>query len=93
MVEMAMFNVQRAISPKAGKSELRFMCSASRLIMLYICVKFRENIERTRVRSRNGHFQYLRCSKGRNSKSRLTRVTFFLVCVFCTLSHIKCLHL
>ena len=31
MVEMAMFNVQRAISPKAGKSELRFLvfCKSS----------------------------------------------------------------
>ena len=43
-VEMAMFNVQRAITPKVGKQMLRFMCSALRLIMLYICVKFGENI-------------------------------------------------
>ena len=50
------------------------MCSASCLIVLYICVKFCENIERTGVHSRNGYFQYLLCSKGRNSKSRLTRV-------------------
>ena len=28
MVEMAMFNVQREISPKVGKSELQFMSSA-----------------------------------------------------------------
>ena len=39
-----MFNVQRAITPKVGKPELLFMCSACHLIMLYICVKFRENI-------------------------------------------------
>ena len=51
MVEMAMFNIQRAITPKAGKPELRFMSH-----VLYICVKFRENIsdgirvmERTRM--------------------------------------------
>ena len=43
MVEMAMFNVQRAITPKVGKHELWFLCSARRLIMLYICVKFGEN--------------------------------------------------
>ena len=56
MVEMAMFNVQRAITPKVGKPELRFMCYACRLIVLYICVKFGENIsdgigviERTRM--------------------------------------------
>ena len=44
MVEMAMFNVQRAIPPKVGKPELRFMCSACCLIVLYICVKSRETI-------------------------------------------------
>ena len=44
MVEMATFNVQRAITPKVGKPELWFICSASRLIVLYIFVKFRENI-------------------------------------------------
>ena len=43
MVEIAMFNVQRAITPKIGKPELRFMCSVCRIIMLYICVKFCEN--------------------------------------------------
>ena len=53
---MAMFNVQRAVTPKVGKPELEFMCSARRLIVLYICVEFRENIsdgirviERTRM--------------------------------------------
>ena len=28
MVEMAMVNVQRVITPKVGKSKLWFMCSA-----------------------------------------------------------------
>ena len=44
MVEMARFNVQRARTPKIGKPELGFMCSACRLIVLYFCVKFGENI-------------------------------------------------
>ena len=44
MVEMVMFNVQRAITPIVGKPQLRFMSSARHLMMLYICVKFRENI-------------------------------------------------
>ena len=34
------------------------------------------------MHSRNGYFQYLLCSKGRNSKSRLTRVTFFFLFCF-----------
>ena len=44
MTEMAMFNVQRVITPKVGKPELRFMCSAHLLIVFYIGVKFPENI-------------------------------------------------
>ena len=39
-----MFNVQRAITPKVSKPELRFMCSAYYFMMLYIGVKSRENI-------------------------------------------------
>ena len=35
-------NAQRARTPKVGNSELQFMCSVRRLIMLYICVKFHE---------------------------------------------------
>ena len=42
MVEMAMFNVQRAITPKVGKPELWFMCSAHHLMVLYIGAKFCE---------------------------------------------------
>ena len=53
MVEMATFNVQRAITPKVGKPELWFMCSANCLMVLYICVKFGENIsESIRVMER-----------------------------------------
>ena len=37
-------NTQRVITPKEGKPELRFMCSARRLMAFNICVKFRENI-------------------------------------------------
>ena len=44
MVEMALFNVQWAITPKVGKPDLQFMCSACLLMVLYICVKFGENI-------------------------------------------------
>ena len=44
MVEIAMFNDPRAITPNFSKPELWFRCSAHRLIVLYICVKFHENI-------------------------------------------------
>ena len=37
---------QRAITPKVGKPELRFLCSARRLMVFNICVKFHENMLR-----------------------------------------------
>ena len=37
-------NTHRAITPKVEKSELRFMCSARRLMVFNVCVKFRENM-------------------------------------------------
>ena len=44
MVEMAIFNIQRTITLTVGKQELRFMCSARRLLVFNICVKFHENM-------------------------------------------------
>ena len=79
MVEMAMSKVHRAIIPKVGKPELRFMCSARRLMVFYICVvswKFTDGIrvmERTRVHGRNGCVQR---SKGNSSKSRQPELRF-----------------
>ena len=53
MVEMAIFNVQRVITPKVGKPELQFISSAHRLMVLYFGVKFCENISnRIRVMER-----------------------------------------
>ena len=46
MVEMAIFNIQRAITPKIGKPELLFMCSARCLMVFNLCVKFHENMSR-----------------------------------------------
>ena len=37
-------NTQRAITPKVGKPELRFMCSARCLMVFNVCVKFHENM-------------------------------------------------
>ena len=44
MVEMTVFNVQRTITTKVGKSALRYMCSACCLMVLYICVKFLKQV-------------------------------------------------
>ena len=35
---------QRAITPKVGKLELRFSCSARPLMVFNVCVKFHENM-------------------------------------------------
>ena len=83
MVEIAMFNIRRAITPKSSKPESGFMCSAFRLMVLYICGSFVKIwtvsvMQQTRVHGRNG---YVQCSKGNNSKIRQTRVKFH---VFCT---------
>ena len=39
-----MINTQRAITPKIGKPELRFMCSAPHLMVFNVCVKFHEDV-------------------------------------------------
>ena len=81
-MDTKIINTERAITPKVRKPELRFMCSARRLMVFNVCVKFHENMssvfkvmERTRK---------LLTHKGNNSKSRKTRVT---VHVFCTSSY------
>ena len=37
-------NTKRAITQKADEPELRFMCSARRLMVFNVCVKFHENM-------------------------------------------------
>ena len=37
-------NTQRAITPTVGKPELQFICSARRLMVFNMCVKFHENM-------------------------------------------------
>ena len=46
IVEMAIFNNQRAITLKEGIQELWFMRSACHLMVFNICVKFQENMSR-----------------------------------------------
>ena len=40
MVEMAIFNIQRAITLKVGKQELQFMCSTCHLMVLTFVSSF-----------------------------------------------------
>ena len=44
MVEMAIFNIQRAVTLKVGKQDLWFISSACHLMVLNICVKFHGNM-------------------------------------------------
>ena len=39
-------NIQRAITPKVETPELRYMCSARRLMVFNVCLKFHENMLR-----------------------------------------------
>ena len=41
---MKIIITRRAITPKVGKPELRFMCSARGLMVFNVCVSFRENM-------------------------------------------------
>ena len=41
-----LFTNKRAITPKAGKPELRFMCSACRLMVCNVCMNVHENMSR-----------------------------------------------
>ena len=41
---MKIVNTQRALTQKVDKPELRFMCSARRLMAVNVCVKFHENM-------------------------------------------------
>ena len=79
VIEMAIFNVQRTITPKVCNAELRFLRSARRLLVLKICMKFHENIlngfeitERTRI---CGKIAIVQCSNGNNSERMQSRVT------------------
>ena len=44
MTGITIYKVQRAVTPKVGNSELWFLCSAHHIMVIYICIKFRENI-------------------------------------------------
>ena len=41
---MKIVKTQRTITPKVGKPELWFMCSARRLMVFNVCMKFHENM-------------------------------------------------
>ena len=44
MTGITIYNVQRVVTPKAGNLELWFLCSAHHIMMIYICIKFQENV-------------------------------------------------
>ena len=57
-------NVQRGVTPKADKSELQFLSFENCNMVIYICIKFQENIsssfqvtEWTQIHYRNHYFQ------------------------------------
>ena len=57
---MTFVRFQRGITTKLYRQELLFLCSARRLVMLYISVRFHENILKgfqVLKRTRNDHCQ------------------------------------
>ena len=44
MDEIIIYNVLRTVNPKAGNSEVWFVCSAHHIMVRYICMQFQENI-------------------------------------------------
>ena len=77
MTWITIYNVQRVITPKAGNSEIWFLCSANQIMVIYICIMFQENISVFKLQSVHRYIRnhYFQCSKGHISKSRLSRVT------------------
>ena len=45
----------KAITPKVGEPELRFMCSACLFMVFNVCVKFHENICQAVLKLCSGH--------------------------------------
>ena len=80
MLEMAIFNIQRAITLKVGQQKLPFMCSACHLMVFNICVKFHENMssgfkvmEQTRKLITDRHTQ-------RKDENYIPHCTAYFVC-------------
>ena len=55
MTGFTIYNVQRATTLKAGKSELWFLCSAHHIMVIYICVKFQETISNWFEETKQSH--------------------------------------
>ena len=98
-MEMAIFNIQRAITLKVGKQELRFMCSACRLMVFDICVKFHEKYQEVlKLMSRHENCQHPPHTHTQRKDEKLKKytplhtsyaggITRVMVHVFCMLSH------
>ena len=93
MVEMAVFNIQRAITLKVGKQELRFMCSACHLMVLTYVSSFMK-ICQTDLKIWNGHKKCKRTHTHTKKENYIphcmhtsyagdrTRVTVHMFCMF-----------
>ena len=85
MTGITIYNVKRAVTPKAGNSDLWFLCSAHHIMVIYTCIKFQENISNSFQVTEQTHITEITNYniKGQNSENRLSRLT---VLEFCTLS-------
>ena len=44
MTGITIYNVKRAVTLKAGNSDVWLLCSAHHIMLMYICIKFKKNI-------------------------------------------------
>ena len=76
--KIAIFQCSKAITRKECNPELWFLCSAHRLILLNICLKFHENISNgLELRSGQG-FVTDRLTTNANGKNNMSRDTDFI---------------
>ena len=45
MTGITIYNVQKVVTPKAGNSELWFLCSAHHIMVIYICIVSRKYLK------------------------------------------------
>ena len=73
-------------APKAGNSELWFLCFAHRIMLIYIYIKFQENISVFKLQSGHKYITEITIFKVQRAIIQNSRLTS-LVLEFCTSSH------
>ena len=80
MTGITIDNVQREVAPKAGNSDLWFLCSAHQIVVIHLHKVSRKYLK-TVFKLQSGHIyyrnHYFQCSKGGSFKVGLAELWFF----------------